>query len=652
MTMLRRLGLRLSIVIHFLPFLIVILNVVGPGAVAQAQVTLSTCCEYQTQFSELNSACHSTSDQTKMLKFDDELKLPNHLLSYVYTSNGTDGHTKFGLKKGTPSCSGGSFLTTLGLEKKDPNDPSNLIAFTPNGYLQVGLDYYSPQEYCIDSLSNKEVTFGICKPTCDERRPCIPKCCDYGQSWDFGVDESGVPQCSVSEEGLWEPTLYSDRYTRIEKEARKAIHPHYVSHHPSNGWCDYGHPFIISLRHVQDGSHGVLFRILQDGSVITRVRRRQWAYLPKGDYCLDRTKNLYEKSVGTEEDEDDTVILYCHKELATSEATISKVYGVSMIISSLFLVLTLVVFGLLWEKHRHNIQRWTIFSYVSTLLLMYFFFILSYFSNLFDGEVVTNAGMCRTIGIGMHFFFLSTFCWLTTLNFEIWWTVRSFTAQADFFSGFKRLGAYAVFAFGVPAVIVSVGLILESVYESDVSSEVIIPEYGRFTCNIGSRDAFWAYMYGPVGFLLVSNMVFFITTVVAMWRILYNPKTESNVTPKHKKQSELMARFGKLYLVMGVPWIFELVSFAAHEDEFRWYWIVFDLINIFQSVAIFIIFVCNRETFLGLQSKYPVLQRFLSPLISKTRELEGRRIENEEDSGKLSTVEIGTVIPKETIEMT
>jgi hypothetical protein len=96
MTMLRRLVLRLSIVLHFLPFLIVTLNVFGPGAVAEAQVTLSTCCEYQTQFSELNSACHSTSDQTQMLKFDDELKLPNHLLSYVYTSNGTDGNTKFG----------------------------------------------------------------------------------------------------------------------------------------------------------------------------------------------------------------------------------------------------------------------------------------------------------------------------------------------------------------------------------------------------------------------------------------------------------------------------------------------------------------------------------------------------------------------------
>ena len=55
------------------------------------------------------------------------------------------------LKQGTPSCSEGSFSVSLGLEEKDPSDPSNLIAFTPNGYLQVGLDYYSPQEYCIDS---------------------------------------------------------------------------------------------------------------------------------------------------------------------------------------------------------------------------------------------------------------------------------------------------------------------------------------------------------------------------------------------------------------------------------------------------------------------------------------------------------------------
>ena len=80
------------------------------------------------------------------------------------------------------------------------------------------------------------------------------------------------------------------------------------------------------------------------------------------------------------------------------QGTISKVYGVSMIISSLFLVLTLIVFGLLWEKHRHNIQRWTIFSYVATLFLMYFFFIFSHFSNYFDGDVVTNETMCRTIG--------------------------------------------------------------------------------------------------------------------------------------------------------------------------------------------------------------------------------------------------------------
>jgi len=95
-----------------------------------------------------------------------------------------------------------------------------------------------------------------------------------------------------------------------------------------------------------------------------------------------------------------------------------------MVISSLFLILTLAVFGLLWEKYRGNIQRWTICCYVGALLLMYIFFILSYFSPSFDSDVVTNAPLCRFIGIGMHFTFLMNFCFLTAINFEIWWTVR------------------------------------------------------------------------------------------------------------------------------------------------------------------------------------------------------------------------------------
>jgi len=70
-----------------------------------------------------------------------------------------------------------------------------------------------------------------------------------------------------------------------------------------------------------------------------------------------------------------------------------------------------------------------------------------------------------------------------------------------------------------------------------MDSEVIIPEYGRFTCNIGSRDAFWAYMYGPVGVLLVANIVFFLTTIVTMWRILQAAKADASVTIKQKKQS-------------------------------------------------------------------------------------------------------------------
>jgi G protein-coupled receptor Mth (Methuselah protein) len=307
--------------------------------------------------------------------------------------------------------------------------------------------------------------------------------------------------------------------------------------------------------------------------------------------------------------EDDTVILYCHKDVPTSEGAISQVYGISMSVSSLFLVITLIVFALLWEKHKHNIQRWTVFCYVLTLLCMYFFFILSYFSPYFDQETLTNGGLCRGIGIGMHFFFLATFCWLTTLNFEIWWTVRAVHTTVRNIAGFKRLIAYGVFAFGVPTISVGVGLILAAIYDGDLDNEVIIPEYGRFTCNIGSRDAFWAYMYGPVGFLLLSNLIFFTRTVCQLWRLQQRAAAESNPPTKHqKKQADLTRLFAKLYLIMGIPWIFEVISFAVQEDQFKWYWLIFDMINIFQSIAIFLIFVCNRETVQELETKFPCLK--------------------------------------------
>jgi len=72
---------------------------------------------------------------------------------------------------------------------------------------------------------------------------------------------------------------------------------------------------------------------------------------------------------------------------------------------------------------------------------------------------------------------------------------------------------------------------------------------------------------------------------------------------------------------MGIPWSFDVISWATSKcGQNPWYWKIFDMINIFQAVAIFITFVCKSETKKALTSKYPVLQRvFLALAIQPDR---------------------------------
>ncbi len=66
--------------------------------------------------------------------------------------------------------------------------------------------------------------------------------------------------------------------------------------------------------------------------------------------------------------------------------------------------------------------------------------------------------------------------------------------------------------------------------------------------------------------------------------------------------------FLKLFLVMGTAWIFQLMHAFIDPKESKWYWVLLDMTNLFQAVAIFVIFVCKRETVRSLEHKYPIFK--------------------------------------------
>ena len=62
---------------------------------------------------------------------------------------------------------------------------------------------------------------------------------------------------------------------------------------------------------------------------------------------------------------------------------------------------------------------------------------------------------------------------------------------------------------------------------------------------------------------------------------------------------------------MGVSWVFEIVSWLTAPDMIHF--VLLDIVNICQSIAIFIIFICKRKTFDHLRNKFPVVQRKFFP---------------------------------------
>nr|CAD7429779.1 unnamed protein product [Timema monikensis] len=108
----------------------------------------------------------------------------------------------------------------------------------------------------------------------------------------------------------------------------------------------------------------------------------------------------------------------------------------------------------------------------------------------------------------------------------------------------------------------------------------------------------WTFFYGPVAVLLFCNLVFFLWTTCRLW------KECNDVSVRHLRSMRFKCMlYMKLFLVMGVTWIFEVLSFAIENGS--WYWIVTDILNSLQGVIIFFLVVCRKRVLRAVTRNKP-----------------------------------------------
>ena len=74
-----------------------------------------------------------------------------------------------------------------------------------------------------------------------------------------------------------------------------------------------------------------------------------------------------------------------------------------------------------------------------------------------------------------------------------------------------------------------------------------------------------AYFYGPISVLLVLNVIYLGLTYWKLW----NEYQESNGSNLKSLKFKCLLYF-KLFLVMGITWIFEIIAFFTAPDHEAW----------------------------------------------------------------------------------
>ncbi|XP_060803116.1 probable G-protein coupled receptor Mth-like 3 isoform X2 [Amyelois transitella] len=262
-----------------------------------------------------------------------------------------------------------------------------------------------------------------------------------------------------------------------------------------------------------------------------------------------------------------------------------------MLTSCVFILATCAVYA--WLPELRNLHGRVLMAYLLSLFVAFLFMATMQILISLDK---TNRSLCSSLTIVIYFAFEAAFFWLNVMCFDIWWTFSGKRGLSlERLSTRARFYAYAAYAFGVPTALTTLLAALEF---SGLPPHPWLPLLRHQGCFLYG-NARMIYLYGPVVILCIINLIFFVLTAIKIVQIkkqtavLKSKESSTHDTQRNDKQRLLL--YIKLFIVMGINWILEVIS--AIYPELENFWKITDAYNVLIGVTIFLIFVCKRKIF-------------------------------------------------------
>ena len=262
-------------------------------------------------------------------------------------------------------------------------------------------------------------------------------------------------------------------------------------------------------------------------------------------------------------------------------------------LSMLGLFITFTTYSLFSELRTLpglNLMTLTIILFINNLLL------------LTGVRETQNQLACTTVAIMVHFFNLSGFFWMNIMTFDLYKTFgrkqRLKHALKNKMAPFRQYVRYSVYAWGCPAVIVFVCLIINF---CDCSPFKI--GYGEhFSCTISYPLAFLVMIGVPLAFTMSANIAMFVRTVCVLHKSREARELARNATNQNSQSDIKLAM--KMSTVMGFSWFFSAIAVflngAGLSGTIVWY--IFIIFNSLQGTFLSVTFVFNKRVY-GLYEK-------------------------------------------------
>ncbi|XP_054283083.1 G-protein coupled receptor Mth2-like [Macrosteles quadrilineatus] len=527
----------------------------GGGKVEVPQVNfVRKCCPESRRYSDFREGCWGDH--------------PNEVRSVelLRTMFLNDSDTPLELSVGVPKCPRGKVLVDIFIHHRHVwRQDSESILLKHQGPSDVLL---VPEEFCVDLWTGDDYSLVIraCQDatvTCDRgTTPCINKCCRDGKAYktfhcDNTKDTFDVQFYSVRPDKAPSPSSVSSVGIGYEDAFFK---------------CRNG-KFPLDPERSSDD----FFLVTDSGDLLIPENPLHHNLIDWRDFCLERLGGR-------------VVPFLCFPPVRTKETFHFKVIALGLLVSGVFLLITFLVYACL--PSLHNLHGRTLMCHVASLLAAYAFLVCSQLMSS-----VLPKPLCTATSYGIQFFFLAAFSWLNVICFDIWWTfgaIKSHTAKAE--ESCRKFLWYSLYAWLVPLAITSVTFLVDN-YK--LVPQGILPNMGLRYCWF-HRDTHGKTVFFnlPVMIQITTNVVFFALTIRNCSKIkseLQQMQNNSNAKLKYHADINKLAMNTKLFVVMGLTWGCEVITWYFQSGDNNYFWYLLDAANIFQGFFIFLIFVIKKK---------------------------------------------------------